>query len=298
MSLKEIWVVATGPTDLAKGARGLAEKVNAISFGASLAGADLTLVLPEAPEGALIEDYAQQIADLLAARGAKLVLFDADVRSRLLAGTVAARLGASPRNAVELGVADGVLSVGRMAYGGLAVALERIASPTAVLVVGPGTLPAVEDYPGAGEVEEVAAAIVPSGMRVLDIRPKAGETVNLASAKRVVGVGRGFAAEADLELARRLAAKIGAELACSRPIAEGVNWLPTERYIGVSGLTLRPDLYIAVGISGQIQHLVGVNKAKTLIAVNKDKNAPIFKQVDAGIVGDLYEVLPALIEAL
>lgn len=122
--------------------------------------------------------------------------------------------------------------------------------------------------------------------------------MNLASATRVVGVGRGFGAEADLDLARAVAAKLGAELACSRPIAEGVGWMPAERYVGVSGATIAPDLYLAVGISGQVQHLVGVRGAKVVVAINKDKNAPIFAHADLGVVGDLYEVLPALVAAL
>jgi electron transfer flavoprotein alpha subunit len=289
------WVVALGATELAKGAHALASTVNAIGVGvAAVSGADLTLTLPAIGADALVEGYAKPIADLLAERGARVVLFDTDVQSRLLAGLVAAHLGVGVRNAAELKAGE-PLTIGRMAYGGLAVATEEI-SGVAVLVVGPGVLPAQDA--ATGPAEAVAVAADSAGLRLIETRPKAGESVNLSAAKRVVGVGRGFAAEADLDLARVLAGKLGAELACSRPIAEGVNWLPTERYIGVSGATLRPELYLAVGISGQIQHLVGVNKAKVMVAINKDKNAPIFKQVDFGIVGDLYQVLPALAAAL
>ena len=102
-----------------------------------------------------------------------------------------------------------------------------------------------------------------------------------------MSAGRGFAAEEDLQKARDLAAKLGGAIACSRPLTEGVNWLPTELYVGVSGITVTPKLYIAAGISGQMQHMVGANRSATVIAVNKDKNAPIFKQCDFGIVGDL-----------
>ncbi|HEX7661681.1 MAG TPA: FAD-binding protein, partial [Pseudonocardiaceae bacterium] len=91
---------------------------------------------------------------------------------------------------------------------------------------------------------------------------------------------------------------LGAELACSRPVAEGLGWLPTERYVGVSGATIRPDLYLAVGISGQVQHMAGVNHAKVIVAINRDKNAPVFAQADLGVVADLYDVLPALTKAL
>ena len=95
-----------------------------------------------------------------------------------------------------------------------------------------------------------------------------------------------------------LAGALGGELACSRPLAEGVDWLPKERYIGISGQHIAPDLYVAVGISGQLQHMVGVRDAKVIVAVNSDKAAPIFTQCDYGIVGDLYDVVPALTAAL
>lgn len=91
---------------------------------------------------------------------------------------------------------------------------------------------------------------------------------------------------------------MGAELACSRPIAEGEHWMERERYIGVSGVMVKADVYLAAGISGQIQHMVGARDSRVIIAVNKDKNAPIFRFADYGIVGDLYKVLPALTKAL
>ena len=122
--------------------------------------------------------------------------------------------------------------------------------------------------------------------------------VNLAAADVVVGAGRGFAEEDQLGLARDLAAKIGAEMACTRPLAEGSGWMPTESYIGVSGQMLSPKVYVGIGTSGQMQHMVGVNRAGAIFAVNKDKNAPIFKQCDYGLVGDLNTVLPALSAAL
>ena len=97
---------------------------------------------------------------------------------------------------------------------------------------------------------------------------------------------------------RDVAAKLGGECGCSRPLAEGVDWMPREAYIGVSGMMLAPKMYLGIGISGQMQHMVGVNHAGTMFAVNKDKNAPIFKQCDYGLVGDLKDVLPKLAAAL
>ena len=95
-----------------------------------------------------------------------------------------------------------------------------------------------------------------------------------------------------------LASALGAEVACSRPLAETVDWMPKSRYVGVSGQKVKPDIYVAVGISGQMQHMAGARDARTIVAINSDGDAPIFAQADYGIVGDLHEVLPALTRAL
>ena len=121
---------------------------------------------------------------------------------------------------------------------------------------------------------------------------------DLGSASRIVSAGRGFKAEADLDLARELAGALGAELACTRPLAEGLDWLPRDRYVGVSGQQVTPDLYVAVGVSGQLQHMSGVSGARTIVAINSDADAPVFAYADYGIVGDLYQVVPALTAAL
>ncbi len=122
--------------------------------------------------------------------------------------------------------------------------------------------------------------------------------VDLAKADAVVSAGRGFAEKADLDLAYALADKLGAAVGCSRPLAEGVDWFPHEAYIGVSGQVIAPKVFLAAGISGQMQHMVGCNRSGAVFAVNKDKNAPIFKQCDYGLVGDLKTVLPAVVAAL
>lgn len=127
---------------------------------------------------------------------------------------------------------------------------------------------------------------------------KQSNTVDLDKAKRVVSVGRGIGNKENIALVSALCQAIGAELACSRPVAENEKWMEHERYVGISNLMIKPDLYLAVGISGQIQHMVGANGAQTIVAINKDKNAPIFQYADYGIVGDLFKVLPALTAAL
>ncbi len=136
------------------------------------------------------------------------------------------------------------------------------------------------------------------------IRNKPGElfresaqTVDLSAAPVIVSVGRGIGEQENIGIVEELAAALGAELAASRPICDN-GWLPMERQVGSSGQTVSPKLYLAVGISGAIQHLVGMKGSKTVIAINKDENAPIFELADYGVVGDLFEVVPALTKAI
>ena len=126
---------------------------------------------------------------------------------------------------------------------------------------------------------------------------QAKQAVDLSQAARIVSVGRGIKSQEHLPLAQELAAAMGAELAASRPICDA-GWLPMERQVGSSGQTVAPKLYLALGISGAIQHLVGMKGSQTIVAINKDAEAPIFEVADYGIVGDLFEIVPALVAAL
>ena len=126
---------------------------------------------------------------------------------------------------------------------------------------------------------------------------EAKAAVDLSQADRILAVGRGIKAQEHVALAEKLAKAFGAELAASRPICDN-GWLPMERQIGSSGQTVAPKLYVAVGISGAIQHLVGMKGSRTIVAINKDADAPIFEVADYGIQGDLFEIAPALIAEL
>ena len=150
---------------------------------------------------------------------------------------------------------------------------------------------------GTAQVETFAPDLKPDAIRAKPDAPfrESARAVDLTAADIIVSVGRGIKEKENIPIVEELAKALGAELAASRPICDS-GWLPMERQVGSSGQTVSPKVYMAVGISGAIQHLVGMKGAKTIVAINKDSNAPIFEVADYGIVGDLFEVVPALIE--
>jgi electron transfer flavoprotein alpha subunit len=151
----------------------------------------------------------------------------------------------------------------------------------------------------AAPLKPLAIELDPSSIRERPEEPfqEAKQAVDLSQAERIVAVGRGIKAHEHIALVERLAAALGAQLAASRPICDS-GWLPMERQVGSSGQTVAPKLYVAVGISGAIQHVVGMKGARTIVAINKDSDAPIFEVADYGIVGDLFEIVPAMIAEL
>ena len=152
---------------------------------------------------------------------------------------------------------------------------------------------------GAADVEVFTPQLDAAQIRTkpLDLFRESGQGVDLNTAAIIVSVGRGIKDAENLPIVEKLAAALGAQMAASRPICDN-GWLPMERQVGSSGQTVAPKLYIAVGISGAIQHLVGMKGSKTVVAINKDPEAPIFEVADYGIVGDLFQVVPALVEEI
>jgi electron transfer flavoprotein alpha subunit len=149
---------------------------------------------------------------------------------------------------------------------------------------------------GTSQVEQFTPELAAAAIRAKPLEPfrESARAVDLTSAEIIVSVGRGIKEKDNIPIVEELAKALGAELAASRPICDN-GWLPMERQVGSSGQTVSPKMYLAVGISGAIQHLVGMKGAKTIVAINKDANAPIFEVADYGIVGDLFEVVPALV---
>src|SRR3954465_15100774 len=151
----------------------------------------------------------------------------------------------------------------------------------------------------AAAVRPLTVTVDPTAIRQKPEPPfqEAKQAVDLSQAERIVSVGRGIKEQSNIPLAQDLAKALGAELAASRPICDA-GWLPIERQVGSSGQTVAPKLYLAVGISGAIQHLVGMKGSRSIVAINKDGNAPIFEVADIGIVGDLFEIVPELTKAI
>lgn len=309
MTVKKVWIITDDQNsvgELCGGGRKLGEHVTAVLFGnqaqaeeAAFLGAD-QVYLFEQNGDSMIEANSNTLVELLREEKPNLVMVYSSTKGKLIAGKIASQLGTSTlSNISEFAVEEGSIIVKHMVYGGAAIRTEKALSETVIATTGTGVFEAIlKNETRQVNVTKLETKAEQSGIRVLETRPKQGEVVNLSAAKRVVGVGRGFASKDDLQMAEELASLVGAEMACSRPIAEGEKWMSKERYIGVSGVVLKPDIYLSIGISGQIQHMVGVNQAKTLVAINKDKNAPVFNQVDIGLVADIYKVLPQIIEKL
>ena len=246
-----------------------------------------------APGEAPVEASATAVADVIAADPPGVVLSGRKPGERVLLGAAAARLQAAVMTGARSVSADGddVVVVNAI-FGGIAEETVAVSGPVALVLEGGPVAPAS----GAVPVEEFAA--VPLGMKVIETKTSAVDQVDLGAAPRVVGIGRGLKAREDLVMIEALAQAAKAEIACSRPVAEGLNWLGKERYIGSSGQRIAPQLYFAIGISGQLQHMVGVHGAETIVAINSDPNAPVFKEADYCLVGDLYQIVPAITGAM
>lgn len=272
----------------------LADEVALVSFNQPMPNIADKNILLNVPEQNIIDDAYVTVNQIVDDEVPGIVIVEPSVRLTSLAGRVAAHAGAATITDA-LSVEDG--NATSLYFGGVAEQTVHPTSDIAVYTMGAGHNDGGDAH-GTDEVVEVAFiapenAVVRKGSETL---PKSD--VNLAGADVVVAAGRGFADKSELDLARDLCDKVGGELGCTRPLTEGVDWLPREAYIGVSGLMLSPKVYIACGISGQMQHMVGCNRSGQIFAINKDKNAPIFKQCDYGLVGDVQTILPQLVALL
>jgi electron transfer flavoprotein alpha subunit len=243
------------------------------------------------------------LAGFLRDTPASHVLLPHTYQTRDFAPRLAARLGrALATDCIGADPHDGTWTFTRSMFQGKVTARVALDGPAPHFVTFQIGAYRADDAPVADSpapVRVVAADIAASDIRQQPEAPfrESRQTIDLTQAERIVAAGRGIKEEAHLSLVRQLASALDAEVAASRPICDA-GWLPMDRQIGSSGQTVAPLLYVAVGISGAIQHIVGMKGAKTIVAINKDADAPIFEVADYGIVGDLFEIVPALVAAL
>jgi electron transfer flavoprotein alpha subunit len=239
---------------------------------------------------------ASAIVEVAKAKGFRALLVGETRFGTVVAAKVAARLRVGSLGKGRRLRAEGErLVLERDAYGGKFVARVAAKMPC-VAVVQAGAYAAVEGRAGPIETTSVAAGTRKVALVVTRQSPRGAAEIK--SARIIVSAGRGFAKKEDLALAEDLAGALGAALGCSRPLSSDLGWLGEEAHIGLTGAYVHPQLYVAVGISGQLQHVAGIKDSKIIVAINKDAQAPIFQVADYGIVGDLYEVVPALTKML
>ena len=241
--------------------------------------------------------FAAVIAEAAKKEGAQVVVLANSFSGKGLSPRVAIKLDAAlAAGVVELPqVSGGKLSVKKTAFSGKAFAQVELSSAVKVLALNANAFQ-VKETGGSASVEDFQAGTINSKIKVKEV-VRATDKISLPEAELVVSAGRGMKGPENWHLVEDLAKALGAATACSKPVSDA-GWRPHEEHVGQTGIAVSPNLYIAIGISGAIQHLAGVSSSKTIVAINKDPEAPFFKVADYGIVGDAMEVLPKLTEAV
>jgi len=247
-----------------------------------------------------IADSPELLSDGLARaagrRRPSVILLGSTRTGRMIAGRLSVMLGWGCLSDIHQLKTDGKsLSGVRSLFAGKVLAEVRASLPC-IATVKVGAYPRPTETREGVEVEEVGR--LRAKVEVRDTIRKQASVDDIRTASVIVSAGRGFRSKRDLQLATDLAEALGGSLGCSRPISSDYGWLPEERHIGLTGVTVRPALYLALGISGQLQHVAGIKESRVIAAVNSDREAPIFQVCDYGIVGDLYEVVPAMLKIL
>jgi len=262
------------------------------------------LVLQHAALGTYTPDgFVQALAALVGSENPAHVICAHTYQARDFIPKLAARLDrALVTDCTAVKSSGGTVTFTRPMFQGKVnadVVLEGPAPHLATFQIGAFRADAVKKGAAPAAIKSIQAAVDEAAIRQKPEAPfrEAKQAVDLTQAERIVAIGRGIKGQEHIALAKQLAEALGAELAASRPICDA-GWLPMERQIGSSGQTVAPRLYLALGISGAIQHVVGMKGARTIVAINKDAEAPIFEIADYGIVGDLFEIVPAIIAAV
>ncbi|MEN6326223.1 MAG: electron transfer flavoprotein subunit alpha/FixB family protein [Syntrophomonas sp.] len=263
-------------------------------------GADQVYLLPVLSPDQTISSYTPVITDIARQEQPDIFFFGGSLRCKEMAALVASALNTGLcSDCTGFTLNDGkTLEMERLIFGGAAVQKVICTTRPQMATVPSGNFKAGSAQSGReGQLIELPAP-PPSVVKLVDKKPRLREAANLTEARVVVCVGRGLENEADLQMARELAALLGAEIGCTRPISEELHWLPEDTCIGLSGIKVKPEVYIGLGVSGQIQHITGITDSKIICSVNSDENAPIFEVSNYGVVGVIYKVVPQLIAEL
>ena len=282
----------------------LGSGVDAVAAELATAAVDEVILVDHAAlAGYTADGYVLALAALLAQETPDLVFFPHTYQTRDFAPALAARLGrALIADVTSFRGQDGAVVYSRPVFQGKLTADVAASGPAPHLVtfqIGAFRADAAKKGAAPAPIRRASIEIDATSIRQKPEAPfkEAKQAVDLSQAERIVAIGRGIKGQEHLALAQQLAQAMGAEIAASRPICDS-GWLPMDRQIGSSGQTVAPKLYVALGISGAIQHLVGMKGSRTIVAINKDAEAPIFEIADYGIVGDLFEIVPAMIGEL
>lgn len=291
-------------------ARETGQQLSAAVPGSELSGLSADLASAGIDRGYLVDDellkdytpeaYTAALEQLVRKLQPAYVVFPHTYQVRDFAPRLSTRFGqVLIADIVGIEFRDGPVFVRQLLQGKLTGDYRHAGDGPCFVSVQAGAFRAETAETAQAPVETITPQIEPAMIRTKVEEPfrEAAQTVDLTAAEIIVSVGRGIKEKENIPIVEELAKALGAELAASRPICDN-GWMPMQRQVGSSGQTVSPKVYIAVGISGAIQHLVGMKGSRTVVAINKDENAPIFEIADYGIVGDLFEVIPALTSAV
>lgn len=241
------------------------------------------------------EVYAEVLATVCKEKNATIVVVSNSYAGKAISGRVAVKLQASlATNVVDYPKTEGGFQVKRGVFSGKAFGWVKMDAAVKVLAITPNSFE-IKNFDGQGTVVAYSGNVPAASSEVVSVNKVSGK-IPLTEAEIVVSGGRGMKGPENWGMIEELADILGAATACSKPVSD-MHWRPHSEHVGQTGITIKPNLYIAVGISGAIQHLAGVSSSKVIVAINKDPEAPFFKAADYGIVGDAFEVLPRVIEA-
>ncbi len=244
-----------------------------------------------------VQPYSSVIAQAAKTEASKVIVMSASFSGKGIAPRVAVKLEAGlVQNAVDLPKTDAGFVVKKGSFSGKAFAFVELLAEVKVISVMPNSYKVVEN-PAVAQVSKFDAQLADKDFAVtIKETIRASDKISLPDAELVVSAGRGMKGPENWGMIEELATILGAATACSKPVSDA-GWRPHSEHVGQTGIAISPNLYIAIGISGAIQHLAGVSSSKVIVVINKDPEAPFFKAADYGIVGDAFEVVPKLIEA-